>query len=252
MQRLFAEGRLGDFLFGEGEYVQDGRRLMGRKPDGSCHWRCWLPPSYYSSHALGRLLQITSARPVAVIGQNVTRKTPECPNPIDFSSMLVRLDNGGLVHILTSFSPVRQPDSIWFSVYGTEGSVEGGRFREQHITDVFLYQAQDERAEFATKYRPLFCLQGHLAAQPGRGEMNHFTVQYFLEAVRRGADSPLDVYRACDCTLPGILAYRSTTQGGTLLEVPDFREATERARYRDDQGTCPREEVVRHDVYCAV
>jgi predicted dehydrogenase len=49
MRQIFQEGRLGDFMYAECEYVHDIRYLM-LNPDGSKHWRAWLPPIYYCTH----------------------------------------------------------------------------------------------------------------------------------------------------------------------------------------------------------
>jgi len=248
MQRLCKEGLLGEFLYGECEYVHDCRRLMVRNPDGSYHWRMWLPTFYYNTHALGPILQITGGRPVSVIGQAVENKMPRSPNPSDFGASLVRLDNGGLVRVLISFSAVREPMSVWYCLYGTKGEVESGRWRTSYLGgEVHLYQEDDSLAEYDRTYMPTFPLRGEEAARAGHGGGDFFTVFYFLEALRRNTDPPIDVYRACDFTLPGILAYRSSVEGGECLEVPDFRDPAVRDRYRGDHFRCPRDEAVRKD-----
>jgi len=247
MERLFKAGDLGEFLYGEADFAQDIRRLMTRLPDGSYHWRCWLPPFYYNTHAVAPLLQITASRPVAVVGQAVESKTPGCLNPYDFSACFVRFDNGGLAKVLLSFSSVREPGAVWYSLYGTKGSVESGRMRMQHLADVHVYTESDAQTEYGQSYVPRFTLHGQGGAKPGFGEANYHTVIGFLDAVRQRSTPPVDIYRACDFTLPGILAYRSAIEGGKLLEVPDFRDRTARDRYRNDHFRCPRDEAVRRD-----
>jgi len=100
MERLYKAGELGEFLYGEAEFCQDIRHLLVRLPNGSYHWRCWLPPFYYNTHAVAPLLHITGCRPVSVIGQAVESKTPRCLNPLDFAACFVRFDNGGLATVL--------------------------------------------------------------------------------------------------------------------------------------------------------
>jgi hypothetical protein len=72
-------------------------------------------------------------------------------------------------------------------------------------------------------------------------------ILFFLEALRKGKPMPIDVYQACDFTLPGIQSYRSSLQDGKCLEVPNFRERAVRDRYRNDHFACPREQAVRQD-----
>jgi len=119
--------------------------------------------------------------------------------------------------------------------------------RIQHLTEVHVYREGDAQAEFGLSYLPRFGLRGQGGAKPGAGEANYYTVMRFLDALRHGNTPPIDVYRACDFTLPGILAYRSSVEGGRSLEVPDFRDAKVRDRYRHDHFRCPRDEAVRRD-----
>lgn len=247
MQRLYRAGELGELVYGAGEYVQDIRNRMCRNPDGSYHWRAWLPPFYYGSHGLGPLLQITGVRPVAVIGQSVGGKMPGCLNPIDFARFLVRVDNEAIIEVLISFSPAHEPLHAWYCVYGTAGEAESGRLRVQHLTDVYVYREGNPRAEYADRYRPRYGLSGIPQAKPGQGEGDHYMVLDFLEAIRKRRPPRVDIYRACDFTVPGLLAYRSAVEGGKCLRVPDLRQRSNREPYRYDDFQCPRDEAVRQD-----
>ncbi len=248
MQRLFQNGDLGRFLYGECEYVHDIRQIMFRNPDGSYHWRAWLPPFYYNTHSLGPILQIADARPVSVVGQAVGGQIAGCLNPYDFCASFVCLDNGGLVRVLLSFSAVREPASVWYCLYGTKGEIESDRWQTQWgATDVNVFKENDPLVEYSHKYRPRVIQHAEKASRAGHGGGDFYTVFFFLEALRSGARPPIDVFRACDFTLPGILAYRSSVEGGKPLEVPDFRDPTVRERYRHDDFQCPRDEAVRKD-----
>ena len=48
-------------------------------------------------------------------------------------------------------------------------------------------------------------------------------IRSFVRAVLQGKGSPIDVYRMCDYTLPGILANRSAELGGQPIAIPDIR-----------------------------
>lgn len=250
MRRLFANGTLGELLYGECEYVHDIRPLMVREPDGSYHWRVWLPPFYYNTHSLGPILEINGARPVSVIGQGVEGRITGSSNPWDFCVALVRLDNGGLVRVLLSFSAIREPSSIWYCTYGTDGAAENDRWQTVWgVSDLSVYHEGDAEAQFYRTYRPRFGEHAAMAARAGHGGGDFFTIHYFMEALRQGTPPPIDVYRACDFTLPGILAYRSAVEGGVSFDVPDFRDPAVRDAYRDDDFRCPRDEAVRVDQF---
>jgi predicted dehydrogenase len=247
IKRRYRAGEMGEFLYGECEYVHDLRYLMVQNADGSYHWRCWLPPFYYNTHSLGPMLDITGARPVGVIGQAVPSKTEGCPNPIDFAAAFVRLDNGGLIRVLQSHSGRREPKSLWFSLYGAKGSAETDRMRLQNTAGVHIFREGDPEAEYGHSYLPRFPFTHPDATKAGHGGIDFYLVHYYLEAMRGKTPLPIDLYASCDYTLPGIFAYRSWVEGGKLLQIPDFRQRSERDKYRDDHFRCPREEAVRKD-----
>jgi hypothetical protein len=68
----------------------------------------------------------------------------------------------------------------------------------------------------------------------------HYHYYNFARQIREGVPAPFDVYAAADCTIPGILAYRSQAEGGTPQPVPDFRRPAEREPYRTDEFRQPR------------
>lgn len=246
MQRICQAGELGEFIYGQCEYVHDTRFLFVRNPDGSYHWRCWYPPFYYG-HALGPLLYVIGARPISVIGQGDASKNANCPNPMDFAAYIVRVENGGLIRVLMSFSAIREPSSVWYSLYATKGQAETDRWRHNYLADLHVYRENEPDVEYARAYRPRFAEGHQQAAWISHAGADWYMVLYFLEALRKDKPMPIDVYQASDFTLPGMLAYRSHAEGGRPVSVPDFRDPAVREQYKDNHHRCPREEVVRSD-----
>ncbi len=68
MQKLYRKGVIGEYLYGECEYVHDCRPIWHILTDGPDHWRNWLPATYYCTHSLGPIITITETRPVKVNG----------------------------------------------------------------------------------------------------------------------------------------------------------------------------------------
>ena len=68
---------------------------------------------------------------------------------------------------------------------------------------------------------------------------------YFAREIFTGEKGPFDIYGAADVTIPGIQALRSSLDGGRPMEVPDFRNPAERARYRADDWEQERYPVTR-------
>ena len=61
------------------------------------------------------------------------------------------------------------------------------------------------------------------AAKTGHGGSDYWTMKAFVDAYRSGESSPVDLFRALDCSLPGLIALQSAKAGGTPIEVPDPR-----------------------------
>ena len=106
MRRLYQEGFVGEFKYGEGEYIHPSsveQRL--RRSPGLQHWRNWIPATYYCTHSLAPVMYITDTRPVAVNGFVIPRN-PEDPehaisvNRQDPTSIIIcRMDNKALVKL---------------------------------------------------------------------------------------------------------------------------------------------------------
>ena len=57
----------------------------------------------------------------------------------------------------------------------------------------------------------------------GHGGTDLKTARHFVRAALAGGPVPIDVYRAIEYSLPGIVANRSAEQGGAPLPIPDLR-----------------------------
>ena len=231
MRRLYEAGDLGEFRYGEGEYVHFARDILHRLVNGPGHWRLWFPPTYYCTHSLGPLIRITGLRPVEVAGAAVPGTSHGWTGSwrSDYGTEMVRLENGALVKSLHGGGCPREPWSPWYVVYGTKGVIENRRWPD--AKEVTLYTDGRERPE---TYEAGFRKLGKMALKSGHGGGDLFVMYEFLEAIRSGEPPDIDVYMGLDMTLPGILAWRSALGGGGFLEVPDMRNEEDRKRYEDD------------------
>ena len=60
MRRIYHSGRIGAFIYGEGEYVHPGDAdFTNRISPGINHWRNWIPATYYCTHSLAPVMFIT-------------------------------------------------------------------------------------------------------------------------------------------------------------------------------------------------
>jgi len=240
MKRLYRKGDIGEFMHGEGEYVHD---CSGIWPDITYgernHWRNTVYSTYYCTHSLGPIMTITGLRPNRVVGF-------ETPNadymakvgcPWGSSAMiLLQMENGATVKSLHG-NLRRSPDSVWYSIYGTEGMMESDRW-DGGVNRINVFRQGDDLAKTAVSYQPTIKVDSALAAlTSGHSGSDFYTMHYFLQKLlgREGGDECIDVYTALDMSIPGILAYRSILDGNTPFEVPDFRDKIVREQYRNDR-----------------
>jgi len=93
---------------------------------------------------------------------------------------------------------------------------------------------KDEGQPVETVYLPDFPVHHQEATQTGHGGGDFFTRYHFAQAIRTGEQPYLNVYRAVDMSICGILAYRSALADSAPVDVPDFRQESERRKYEDD------------------
>ncbi len=236
MRRLYREGFVGKFTYGEGEYIHpstiEGRLSIS---PGLQHWRNWIPSTYYCTHSLAPVMYITDTRPVTVNGFVIPRDhdDPEYAlsvNRQDPASIIVcRMDNQALIKLA---QVSMRGHGTHYRIHGNQGLMETVRgTNELRIRK----EAFDNKGELIERrYVPEFPVHKEMASKATHGGGDFFTNYYFGEAIRENKQPYLDVYKGIDMSLVGILAYRSALEDGVPLRVPDFRNEAERQEYEND------------------
>jgi len=236
IKRLYRAGDLGEYQYGECEYVHDCTggwpRMTYGNPD---HWRNWLPATGYCTHALGPMLDITGTRPVRCVGFTTPNRLGQLVGRQgdDMGVFVCQMDNGAVTKCLTGLALRREPALHWYSLYGTRGTAENQRGLGEELLHVYL--EQDRGALYGRSYVPAFPYPLDWVRQAsGHGGADEYMVDALMHALLEGSPPPIDLYMALDMTLPGILAHRSALQGSIPLEVPNLREEAVRMRYEKD------------------
>ena len=236
IKRLYRAGDLGEYLYGECEYVHDCTGIWPRLTYGDPdHWRNWLPATGYCTHALGPMLDITGTRPVRCVGLTTPNRLGRLVGRRgdDMGVFVCQMDNGAVTKVLTGLALRREPSLHWYSLYGTRGTAENQRGPGEDLLHVYL--EQDHSALYGQSYVPAFPYALDWARQAtGHGGADEYMIDALMGALLQGEPPPIDVYMALDMTLPGILAHRSALNGSVPLEVPNLREEAVRARYEND------------------
>ena len=240
MRKLYRQGKIGAFEYGEGEYIHNCEPIWPDITYGEAeHWRNNMYATFYCTHSLGPIIHITGLRPVRVTGFEsplVERNLRVGSRSGLFGIEMVELENGGIVK---SIHGGLYKNSIWYTLYGAKGRMEtaredaenGGFGRIYVNADDFdgaydttkheTYEPADENAEAAAVF--------------GHGSSDFYTMHNFIKKIRGDEDADtIDIFEALDMFLPGMFAYRSVLAGGMPMEVPNLRDRREREKWRGD------------------
>jgi predicted dehydrogenase len=239
LYRLHAAGRFGELYYGAGEYLHDCRDLWYDE-DGGLTWRGKGLLGVYCTHSLGPLLYITDDRVATVSALAVPggKFDPRVPYPTMYLMQMVTT-RGVTLRVRVDHTSPRPHQMAYYALQGTTGAAESWRgggdqskvwFADEHEQSTVSGGAEwHPLAEQASRYTP-----DRLDAPPeaklgGHGTSEYWLLQEFLAAVRGERESPIDVYRALDYTLPGVLAVASAAANGAPQTVPDSRAFPEPA-----------------------
>lgn len=246
MKKLYRNGVIGEFEYGEGEYIHNCEPIWPRITYGDKnHWRNNMYANFYCTHSIGPLLHITGLKPVKVSGFELpfNSKTARMGAKHGAAGIeMITLENGA---VIKSIHGNLDKNSVWYTIYGSKGRIESARedaecngqnrvyvncddYEGQNKKEIQSYLPKDELSELAE-------LHGH-------GGSDFYTMHHFIEKIRGNEDADvIDVYEALDMFLPGLFAYRSVLNGGIPMEIPDLRNKAVREQYRNDtQCTDPK------------
>lgn len=243
MRRLYKNGDLGTFEYGEGEYLHNCESIWPSITYGDPkHWRNNMSAFFYCTHSIGPLIHITGLRPVKVTGFEFpyNERMARMGAKAGWGCMIViTLENGAVIKSLHGVGPSKS--SVWYSVYGSLGEAESGRECVEgsgYIGKIFtnLDRYEGENVDRRIAYNPTDKLSA-AANAAGHGGSDFYTMWNFISKIC-GDDQAetIDVYEALDMFLPGLLAYRSVLNGGVSMDIPDFRNPAAREKYRNDNA----------------
>lgn len=243
MKKLYAQGKIGEFEYGECEYIHNCEEIWPSITYGERdHWRNNMYSTFYCTHSLGPIIHMTGLRPVSVVGfegiKNERNLRIGCKEG-QFGIEMVTLENGG---IIKSIHGSLYKNSIWYSVYGGKGRMECGRedAEDGHISRIYV-NSDEYSGGYSTgkleSYLPVRELD-HKAEGFGHGNSDFYTMYHFVEKIKGNPQADtIGVYEALDMFLPGLFAYRSILDGGVPKQIPDLRDPAVRDAWRNDT-TC--------------
>ena len=224
-------GMFGEIYYGEGEYTHDCRDLVcyNGKNTWRHYWQMGTRGAFYPTHSLGPVMQCFDDD--RIVG--ISTFSPGCHNNKglrgdDLTQTLCQLESGKLVKIRVDTISPRPHCMTYYSIQGTKGCYESAR----GLGDVAkIAIATDDNPDGYKEWRPLtdfrdmlperYKTESDKGAEHGGGD--YYIVADFIEAIKTNTQPELNVYKAAEWTAVALLSQLSVTNGGRMMEMPNFR-----------------------------
>lgn len=218
-KRMREDGKFGQIVYAEGEYLHSGDPDKF-KPISTVSWRGKMHGINYLTHELGPLLYIMDDRCVSVsclepdVKYNPYRKTPAT------GVAIFKTAKGAVIRIFICFGAYAGYDHN-FALYGTRGSILTDKTKPLEDAHSFakLYEVpgtMEAALEIPVGMAyPGETLEGHGGAEPKM-------MREFVDCILNDVQPKLNIDKAIQMSLPGILAQESAAQGGAAVEIPEL------------------------------
>ena len=259
-RKKFAEGQMGKFVYGEGEYLHDMSHGFSEAyaANGGDDWKSTasFPPMLYSTHSVSTILSVTGAQTTSVtcIGlkdtagdgifdSNVSMWKNDQSNQI----ALFETSDGGVMRIaeLRRVGTAPLESTVRMSIFGTEGSFEQQVGYASWATKNSFDIITDEIGTFSDVENPYSLKPDYIppnlwdggfarvhdrsqlpkefvGLSNGHGGSHQFMVDDFVMDAVGERKAPMNVIDAARFTIPGVLAHQSAQIAGQKLQIPQY------------------------------
>ncbi len=258
MKRVFSNGSLGKFLYGEGEYnhpfdLDDAETHLSIRPY-SKHWRNYLPRTYYITHSLAPLMYITGSWPKRVTALPVfspfTDEKTVGSAVGDRAAVLMTLNGDGSVFKMTGCAAFGAHGNS-YRICGQNGQIENIRGDFERIMLRYnSWQIPEGMKEINTYVPDWADDEKEFAEKAGHGGSDFFVIKEFFDCIRNGRKPVFDEYFATAMASVAILGHRSLLEKGVPYDIPDFKNEEDRIKWENDFSTPFFSEAKAPDIPC--
>jgi len=207
MRQIYQSGGLGKIVYSEGEYFH----YMDQPLPSFKAWRVGLPPQWYPTHSNAYHIGVTwgSFTEVSCMGtpsriQHLQPPHNHYRNSFGSEIALFRTSEGGMSRMAVSWDTPRN-----------EG--EMGRVRGERGSYYGKYQGLEKNLP-PTARPPL-----PPKVEPGgHGGSHGHLMSEFIAAILEDRRPMVDIARALNLTVPGIVAHQSALKNGELMKIPQY------------------------------
>ena len=207
MRQIYSAGGFGKLVYSEGEYYHYMPEPIASYKD----WRVGIPPQWYPTHASAYYVGVTggsftevSCMAMPSIIKHLQPANNRYKNPFGTEIALFRTSEGGSARIAVSWDTP-----------GRHG--EMGRIRGQKGTFYGRYEGLEKNLP-DTKHPPL--PPGVKAG--GHGGSHGHLMNEFVTAILQDRKPLVDITRALNMTVAGIVAHQSALKDGELMKIPQY------------------------------
>lgn len=233
IRNMVKAGVFGKIYFAEGEYLHNVTYLHYDE-NGNPTWRrketMGKRGCTYGTHSLGPTLDWFNERVKYVNCLGPGSHTGQGYENDDTTIMLCRTESGALINIRLDMVSIRPHNMGYYSLQGTNGCYEAPRVPgEEHRVWLKDYAESSEKwmplSEFFSEFLP-----PELITFPNEAKGSHhwgadyFMVRDFVNCIRENKPVKIDIYKALEFTLPGLISEKSIAADGIPIEVPDVRK----------------------------
>ena len=217
-KKMHKEGRFGDILYAESEYLHATHpdEIKPYVPEN--HWRRYNSAITYLTHNLGPLLYIMDDYCVSVscMAPDAARYNPHSKRD-ENGIAIFKTAKGAVIRIFIGFGMYVGYDHN-FALYGTRGSILTDKTKPLEEAHSFakLYDVPNTFEKFheiPVKLSETDDVYGH-------GGVDAKMIRDFIKCIIEDTEPPIDVDMGIRISLPGIIAKESAKRGGELLEIP--------------------------------
>ena len=237
---MVRQGEFGTPYYAEGEYLHELKELNETTPWRRT-WQTGIEGITYGSHSLGPILMwlgddrvcavscVANARP---LHQDPRGKPYHAESPV----MLCRTAKAVLIKIRVDMVSDRPHAMANYQLQGTDGAYESARGGPGETNKVWLRGLSQASAwvdldglmrvdAMRARFEPeIWRNPPPEARRAGHGGGDFFEILDWVNAIRGDAPCPIDIHKAMDMTLPGLVSQQSILQEGAWLDVPNSRE----------------------------
>lgn len=236
IKRMVEAGLFGEPYYAEGMYLHNiSDRLVypNGKTSWRSYWQCGKRGNFYPTHSVGPVMQWFP-------GDRITEISTFSPGIYhdlgvrqdSGTTTMCRTEKGKLIQIRVDCLSPRPHCMDQYQLQGTKGIFQSKTHKDDTNRVSLTGQGQplqDMQWENLENYG-IYLPERYQTATPEQRDAGHnggdfFEVQDFINAIRKGTQPELDVYRACEWTAVGLLSELSVTNNGKTMTLPHFRPA---------------------------